>query len=158
MSTNILNQAPFLRTTRSFPQEIQAISVEIDRAYVDIANSVNTRTIGIFPVNKPIVNGESWFLGGSTLRQQALRQVYQFSGAGTIAHGINTTTLTGFTRIYGSFTNGTNFYPLPYIDATAANNQIEIYIGPTNINIVAGGGAPPAIVSGTIVLEWLSRV
>lgn len=157
MSSNILNQAPFLRTTRSFPQEVSLLSVEIDRAYVDIANILNNRTIGMFPVNKPIVNGESWFLAGPTLRQQALRQVYQFTGTGSIPHGINNASVSQFTKCSGEFTDGTNYYGAIFGSNTAIAGQVSFYVTPTNLVIISGGGAP-TIVSGLIVLEWLSRV
>lgn len=157
-SSNVFNQAPFLRTSRTFPQDPQALSVEIDKSYIDIANTVNARTIGYFTKNRAILNGETWFIAGANLKQQGFRQVYTFTASGSIAHGINTKAITGFTRIYGSFTDGTVFYPLPYIDATAANNQIQVTVTSTNIVITAGGGSPPSITNGLIVLEWLSQV
>lgn len=150
-------QAPYLRVQRSFPTEnAQALSVEIDRAYVDTAQKVNARIIGIFPTGSSVVTGEQWFVSGSNEKQQTLRQVYTFTAAGNIAHHINLTVISGFTKIYGTFTDGTNWYPLPYVDATAANNQVSVKVTPTNIVITAGGGSPPSISSGYVVLEWLS--
>jgi len=153
MSTNILNQAPFLRTTRSFPQEINAIAVEVDRAYVDIANSVNSRVIGIFPVNKPIVNGKSFFL--TNQRQQGLQQLFSFTAAGNIPHGINLSSISQFSTAYGSFTDGTNYYGAIYGSNVAIAGQVSFYISPTNIVVLAGAGSP-AIVNGIIVIEWIS--
>lgn len=155
--TTPLTKTPYLRAQRHFPQDAQPLSVEVDKAYVDIANAVNQRTMGIFPANNPIVNGESWFVTGSIGRQQVLRQVYPFSSAGSIPHGINVASIGGFTRIYGTFTDATNWYPLPYVDVSAANNQVNISVSPTNIVITAGGGSPPAISSGFVVLEWLAQ-
>jgi hypothetical protein len=83
--------------------------------------------------------------------------VYIVTGSGNIAHGITTATIAGFTRIYGTFSDGTNFYPLPYTDSASATNQVQVVVTPTNIVITAGGGAP-AITSGFIVLEWLSQI
>ncbi len=155
MANTVFNQSPFLRTSRSFPIDAQALSVEIDRTYIDVANTVNDRTIGIFATNRPVINGEAWFLMGIQGKRQALRQVYQITGAGSIPHGINVSQIGGFTRIYGTFTNGSIWYPLPYVDAAAATNQVQITVTATNIVITAGGGAP-AIVSGTVVLEWIT--
>lgn len=158
MSSNLLNQSPYLREQRTFPTDtVDKLSVELDKSYVDIANAVNTRTISLFAVGRQVINGEAWFVAGGNRKQQALRQVYQVTGAGNIAHGINTATIAGFTRIYGAFTDGTLFYPLPYVDCTSATDQIQITISSTNIIITAGGGAPPTISSGLIVLEWLSN-
>lgn len=157
MTTNatIINQAPFLRTTRNFPEEIQPLTVELNRSYVDIAAKVNNRIIGLFPTNKPAITGESWFYNKNE-KQQTLRQLYTFTSAGNIVHNINLAQIDAFTRIWGTFTNGTNWYPLPYVDVVAANNQVNVIVTPTNIVITSGGGAPPSITKGFVVLEWLS--
>lgn len=155
--TNYLQQSPYLRQQRNFPNDnIQALTVEIDRSYIDIAFKMNSRTIGLFATGNAMVTGEQWFLNGQPLKQQTLRQLYQFTSAGSIAHGINLSQISGFTRIYGTFTDGTNWYPLPYVDVSSINNQVSIFVDPTNIVITRGISAP-AIVSGFVVLEWLSQ-
>ena len=68
-----------------------------------------------------------------------------------------------FVQIYGTFTDSLNksvqnWFPLPYVNVTGANNQINIYLDPTNINIQVGAGAPPSIAYGYIVLEFLNNV
>jgi hypothetical protein len=161
--TSIVQQSPFLRVQRNFPPDNpQALSIEVDRAYCDTAAKVNARTIGIFPLNMPIITGEKWFINstanGVAQTLQSLRQVYTFTGAGNIAHGINFTGISGFSRIYGTFTDGTDWYPLPYVDAISATNQVALKVTPTNIVITAGAGSPPSITSGYVVLEWLSVV
>lgn len=156
--TTKLQQSPYLRQQRDFPSDdIQKLTVEIDRSYVDTAIKVNSRTIGIFAVGFPLVTGESWYISGQTNKQQTFRQLYTFTSAGSILHHIDFTQITGFTRIYGTFTDGTNWYPLPYVDVVAASNQVNIVITPTNIVITAGAGAPPAITNGFVILEWLSK-
>ena len=146
-------QTPFLRVQRLFPQEAQPLSVEVDRAYTDTANAMNARTLGLYTKNDSIQNGETWYQDG--LKYQGFRQFYTFTAAGNIAHGINLSNIFAFTKIYGTFTDGTNWYPLSWTDVTAANNQINVYVTPTNIVITSGGGAPPSIQSGLIVLEWI---
>jgi hypothetical protein len=155
--TDAINQSPYLRTSRNIPFDQQALVVELTNIYIDIASKVNARTIGLFPTERFAVNGESWFLTQDQ-RQQGLRQVYPFTAAGNIAHGLNFSSISAFTKIYGTFTDGTNWYPLPYVDVVAANNQVNIYVTATNIVITAGGGSPPAITSGIAVLEWISLV
>ena len=155
MSSNIANQVAYLRTSRNFPEDLKQLTVEVNKAYLDTANAMNARTIGLFPKNRAAITGEAWFL--TTNKQQTLRQVYTFTAAGNIAHGLTTAQLGGFTRIYGTFTNGTNWYPLPLVDVTAANNQVSLSVTPTNIVVTAGAGAPPTITSGYVVLEWLSN-
>lgn len=152
MSVNI-NQVPFLREQRQFPQTAQALTIEVDRAYIDIANAVNARTIGLYGTSGSTVTGESWYI--TSQRQQGQRRVYPFTAAGNIPHGLNFASIAAFVKIYGTFTDGTNWYPLPYVDVTAANNQVNVYVSPTNIVITVGGGSPPAITQGYVVLEWI---
>jgi len=151
---NEINSTPYLPTTKTFSNEAEFISQDLNRIYVDIAKCVNARTIGIFATNRASITGESWYIAG--VKQQTLRQVYTITGAGSISHGINLSTISRFTAMYGMFTNGTNWYNLPYVDVTAITNQISLVITPTNIVISVGAGAP-TIVSGQIVLEWMSN-
>jgi hypothetical protein len=151
-----LQQSPYLRQQRQFQyDEIKPISVELDRMYIDIAQKVNVRTIGIFAKDNAIITGENWFLQGSTQVLQTLRKMFKFTAAGSYAHGINVPVSSGFTRIYGTFTDGTNWYPLPYVSTVAVANQVSIQVTPTQIVITAGGAAP-AITLMYVVLEYLS--
>lgn len=157
---NIVNQVAYLRTTRQFPEEMRQLTVELTKSYMDIANAINNRVISIFPTNRPAITGENWFF--TNQRQQTFRQVYPFGsfvGTLSIPHGIEVSEIPGFTKIYGIFTNGTNWYPLPYVDVIAVNNQINVIITPSQIVITGGGGAgQPVILRGWIVLEWLSQI
>ncbi len=156
MSVNIVNQIPYLRTTREFPEDPKELLVQINKTYVDIANAVNNRTISIYPINRPAIGGESWFIVNNQ-RQQNLRQVYIFTAAGNVPHGINVSNISRFSpKCYGSFTDGTNYYGAIFGSNVAIAGEISFYITSTNIVILAGAGAP-AITSGIIVLEWLSE-
>lgn len=156
MTANI-QLSPYLREQRQFPDEdIKLLSKQVDQAYIDIAAKVNARTIGLFPVNVQAITGESWYFSGQPQRQQSLRQVYTFTATGNIAHGINFATVSMFTKPSGSFTDGTNYYGAIYASSTAIAGQVSFYITPTNIVVLAGAGAP-TIVSGIIILEWLSQ-
>lgn len=157
MSTNIPNQVNFLRSQRLFPQEAQPLSVEIDRMYTDVANAVNSRVIGFFPTNRPIQNGESWFL--TSQRQSAFRQIYTFTGAspGNIPHGISWPSVAQISpKSCGSYTDGTNWYGVLYASSVAIAGQVSFYVTNVNIVILVDAGAPVPT-SGTIVLEWISN-
>ena len=130
----------------------------MDISYIDIATKVNARTIGVYASNFAHATGEKWFTSTSPYPLQTLREVYNFTAAGNIPHGVNFSTINTFTRIYGVVYDGSKYYPLPYVDTTAVNNQISLAVDGTNIIITAGGGAPPTIVSGIVVLEWMSKV
>ena len=152
---DVTNNAPFLRSTRLFPQDVKQLTVEVDRAYIDIANSVNAKTNGLFATSKPTVTGESWYIRG-TKQQQGFRQVYNFTSAGNIPHNLDLTKIGPFVRIYGAFTDGSVWYPLPYVDVVASNRQVSVTVDAANIIIDEGGPPGPTISSGTIVLEWLA--
>jgi len=158
--TTFLQTTPFLPRQWNFPDEdVSELANQMDIVYINLAQRVNERTIGIFPENFQAITGDIWYLNGT--RYQTLRQVYQITSAAAINHGIvgiGTSQIYAFTKIYGTFTDGTNWYPLPYVDSTAANNQISLKVTPTQIVITAGAGTPPAITQGIIVLEWIAPV
>lgn len=155
---NNINNTSFLRTSREFPEDIKLLANQINKTYVDIANAVNGRTISLFTTNVPSVNGEQWFISGNNRRQQGSRKAFTFTSALlTFPHGINFNQIYGFTRIYGTFTDDTNWYPLPYVDVVSATNQINLVITPTNIVITEGAGSPPGLISGFVVLEWIAQ-
>lgn len=158
MSSNSGNQVPYLRTSREFPQEAQPLSLELNKFAIDVANVVNVRTIGIFPTSQRAINGEEWYIGSANQKQQAQRQAFLFSDSNlTITHNISPNNVSYFTRIWGTFFDGTFWNTLPYVDTTAANNQINVQVNATQIIVTKGGGSPPAIAKGIIVLEWISN-
>lgn len=154
--TNPINHSPYLRTTREFPEDIKQLTVEVNKSYLDVADAVNKRTIGLYPVSKPAITGNLWYSFDNT-RKPSLRQIYNVTGTGTIQHLINFQNVFGFVVISGTFTDGTLWYTLPYVDILAADNQIKLTVDNTFIHITAGAGTPPNIVSGFVILEWISN-
>ncbi len=153
----LTQKSPYLRDQRYFPnKDLTELASQVDQAYIDIAGKVNSRTIGIFGKGFQTITGEAWYLGGNSQKQQTLRQVYTFTAAGNIAHGLNFSTITLFSKPIGSYTDGTNYYGCIYASSVAIAGQVTFYITPTNIVIVADAGAP-AITKGNIILEWLSQ-
>lgn len=159
MTTN-LQQSPYLREQRQFPNEdVKSLSSQSDQAYIDVAQKVNDRTIGLYAVNSPIITGEKWYLKGQEgqqKKQQTLRQVYQFTRNGSIPHGIDFQNLTDFTKCQGSFTNGSNYFGVIYGSNTAIPAQVSFYIDPISIIVLSGVGAP-TISRGIIILEWIAK-
>lgn len=156
MSTNVVNQSSFLQTTREYPPEMGQLVLEMNKSYVDVANAVNSRIISIFPTTRPALTGENWFLQNNQ-KPKGFRQIYTFTSTANIAHGIDLTRISRFTRNWGEFTDGTNWYGLIHSSNVLIAGQITFYITPTDIVFLTGGGAP-VLTSGTIVLEWLSQV
>ena len=72
------------------------------------------------------------------------------------------TNLVEFTRIYGTcITDVPDYRPLPYSDEVSATNNINILVatiaGTLQIRILPGATGAN-IVSGIVILEWLSQV
>lgn len=151
-----LQSTPYLREQRNFPTtDTQALQVEVDKAYIDIAQKVNARTIGVFALNNQVANGNVWYLRGAQQRQQALQQVYTFTSTANIPHNLNFSQIDQFVSMYGQYTDGTNWYGLiAGTDGGTIPNQISFYLTPTDIIFEVDAGAP-SLSSGNIVLEWL---
>lgn len=159
-SSQIL-QAPYLREQRQFPfGNVGDLARQVDQAYIDIAAKVNLRTIGVFAVNFPVITGDIWYFQGETTRRQSFRQVYNFTAAGNIPHGIKPESIFSISpNSYGTYTDatGTNYYGVIFGTSVAIAGQVSFYVTSTNIVVLLGGGAP-AIDSGFIVLEWISTL
>jgi len=155
MSSNVVNQTAYLRTSREYPEEVHQLSFEVNKSYVDIANAVNTRTIGIHPKNRPAITGEGFFI--TTNKQETFRQIYPITSTTSIPHGIPNVMPGQFTKCWGSYTDGTNSYGLFFASSVPIAGQITFYITSTQIVFLVGAGAP-ALTSGLITLEWLTRV
>lgn len=155
--SGLVQNNPYLREQRQFPfDDLRMLANQCDQAYIDVANKVNARTIGNYAVNLFSITGERYFLQGSPRPQQVLRQVFPFTGAGNVPHGINTETVTAFINCFGEYTDGTNWYGTIYGSNVAIAGQISFYVTPTNIVVLVDAGAP-AITGGYIVLSWISQ-
>jgi hypothetical protein len=169
MSSNVFNKVPYLRTSRTFPDDdANVLSQELGKAYIDIALHLNQRIIGIYSPNKPTVTGESWYF--TPQRNQSLRQIYTLDNTivdnSTINIGFKLDTIFQISpRSYGSFTDDTNWYGLIYASSVPIAGQYSFYVklntAPNNTSdqiVIRIGAGAPAITSGTIVLEWTSPV
>ena len=151
-----MNQVAYLRTSRQFPEDPHQMAVESNKSYVDIANAVNSRTIGIYPVNRPAITGNTFFI--TNQRQQTLRQVYIFTSITTpIPTGFVLSNISQVSQMYGTYTDGINTYGLIPGSSATIGGQITFYIDHDSITFVNGGGSP-TVTSGIIVLEWISNI
>jgi hypothetical protein len=156
MTNKIVNPSPYLRTTRSFPQDPQALQVEVNKAYLDTANVINERVIGLFPLNRPAITGEKYFF--TSRFQQALRQIFYFTSTTSFNHNIPSIPFPNIVHAYGTYTDstGTSTYGLVYGTSVAVAGQVGFYISQTQIVFTVGAGAP-TLAKGYIVVEWLSN-
>jgi hypothetical protein len=163
---NVTNQVAFLRTSRDFPEDLHQLTIEVNKMYIDVANAVNNRTISIFPTTRPAQTGENYFLVANQ-RQNSLRQVYTFGAivnGDTIPIGFKLSSISQILPSIGDYTDGTSWYGLIFGSTVSIGGQISFYVTVNgastqsdNIVFVVDAGAP-AITSGLIVLNWLSRV
>lgn len=163
MSSNVVNQVAFLRTSREFPTDQGKLMQTLDKSYIDTSNAVNARTIGIFPTNRPAITGENWFLTGNQ-KQQALRQVYMFTTTADIPLGFKISTIAEFTRLFGTWLSGTSWFGLIAGSSVAIAGQLSFYLvvdgASTTTDLIrfASGAGVPALTSGKVVIEWISFV
>jgi len=155
--TKVLNKSPYLRTSRDFPEDLPTLTREIDKAYIDIANNINVRTIGVFPTGGAVVTGESWYFDKNT-KQQSLREAYFFTSTAPIPHGIDFRRVSAFSRCFGQYTDDTNWYGIINGTDQVIVGQLVFYVDPINIVFVPGGAGMPLLTKGNIVLEWISDV
>ena len=152
---SLVNPDPYLRSDRDFPIEADELNKELDRTYLDIANAVNSREIGIYAQKKFSVTGQSWYL--TTEKQQTLRQVFQFTSTASIPHNLSLSKIRGITKMEGTYSDGSSWYGLIAGSSVSLSGQISFYLDSSNIVFVVDAGAP-SLSTGIIILEWLSEI
>lgn len=163
-NVSVVNNVPYLRTTREFPLDAAGLTQEVSKSYLDVATAVNNRTIGIYPVNKPSITGNNYFL--TTGRQQSLRQVYTFGvivNGSTINIGFKLSSISQIILMYGTYLSGSSYFGIISADTSPISGQISFYVSvngsstTSDVIIFVVDGAAPSITSGTIVLEWIAN-
>jgi hypothetical protein len=154
-------QQPYLPTSRQFPvNNLPILEPELVKSYIEIAQAVNGRTIGVFE-NIQIVTGERWYASDPTNalnKRQTYRKAFPVGAIAKnttlqIPHGI--TGIVAFTRIYGTcITDLPDFRPIPYASIAGMTATIDLRVDTTTIYIAVGSGSPN-VLSGNIVLEYL---
>jgi hypothetical protein len=146
-------QTTFVPTFKNYTLDNEQMQGVLQSSHTEMANAVNNRTISTYDLVE-IQNGNQFFSDQPQKKRQAFRKVFQVSDANlTFNHNITGAVI--FYKISGGGTNGTIFFPLPYVSTTLAN-QIQLDVTSTQVIVTKGGGAP-AITSGIIVLEYLKN-
>ena len=113
----------------------------LTQTYRKIANTVNTKTGGLF-IPSETANSEQYFTDGNP---QQLRNVYRMTvdfgplpnaTTKSVPHNISFTSEATATRIYGEASSSSTgqFIPLPY--ASATGNHIELLITSGTVDII----------------------
>jgi len=162
---NVTNQIAFLRTSREFPEELHQLTVEVNKAYVDTALVVNNRIISTFSVNKPSRDGENWYF--TTQRQEGFRQVYPFlviANGNTINLGFKLSSISQPTRCWGQFLDSSgNYSGVIWSSTVGVVGNLAFYLAvnaspKTDVITFVSDVTTPTVVSGFIVIEWISQV
>jgi hypothetical protein len=158
MSSSFTGSAnSFLPEDFIIPQDQVELRLRLRQYFNDLSVSINKKDIGTY-VTQEVVCGQSWLPTASTdastslVYRQVIRKVVLTgavaTGANAIAHGINVTGTSHFTRIYGIIENpGSLYVPVP-------NDTVLLTVDVTNINLTI----PAAYngFTGQIVMEWVS--
>lgn len=151
--------SPFIPIYRDFPtDDNHNLQKQLVNSYQQSATAINNRVIGNFDTNAT-PNGQRWFNptpsnnNNISRQRDGFRIVFTFSDSSlTFNHGV---TINQVTALYGIGYDGTKWFDIPYVDVTSATNQISIWATATQIVVTKGGGAPPVITQGIVVLEYL---
>jgi hypothetical protein len=154
---------PYLVPARDFPKEAEELSSTLNRTYVNIASAVNNKISGTFPINRPVVTAETWYISGNQ-KYQSLRQVYQVTSTSNVNLGFKLANSGGITRMYGTYTDSAgNWYGLPGGTSTAMAGLITFYLmvtadPKTDVIVFTLGAGAPTLASGFVIIEWLSAI
>lgn len=153
------SESPYLPVSVKFADEETVRIAQLSRMYFGIASRLNNREISLY-ASQETITGQKW--SDSTnlqVQKETFRKVFEFGAIATgatlnIPHGINT--ISRFTKWYGSFTTAADDRPLPYVDEAVVTDQVSVKRVGANLVIINGATAP-AIVSGTLIVEYLKN-
>lgn len=131
---------------------------------------LNTKDSALYPLQE-FVNGQQFFANPtldsttsqSPTQRQAFRLVINFgtlpnATTKSVAHGLTITSGYSLTRLYGAATKSdqSEFIPIPYTSASAVNQNIELNMDDTNVNITTGVDQTAYTIS-YVVIEYIKQ-
>jgi hypothetical protein len=159
-------QAPYLVTSRTYPEDDSQLRAVLTKSYIEIAQCVNKRTIGIY--NKfQIVTGNQYFSDANFNIQdpiqfrQSYRQVYELAalpntGTATIPTNITNIASATWVNIYGTVQSTTFATALTPWNMTMGEDAPYLRINLTTGNIeIITTTANWVTYSAIVVLEYL---
>ncbi len=153
------SEAPYLPVYLKFEEEGQDLYFQLSNMYSAIAYRVNDREIALYGFQETLT-GQKWTRASNLqIQDETFRKVFEFGAIAAgdtlnIPHGI--TDITRIVKWYGGIVTATNKRPLPFVSTTRIRDQVGVDEDGTNI-IIINGSTAPAIVSGTIVIEFLKN-
>lgn len=152
------SESPYLPISVKFESDPQVLVEQLTTMYNGISYRLNNRDISLYDFVE-LITGQKWTDPNNLqVPKEAYRTIYTVSaiGIGATLNIAHNTTVTTLTKIFGSVTTATDQRPLPYVDAAAVTNQVQVTVTATNIVIVNGATAP-AITGGIVGIEYLKN-
>jgi len=134
-----------------------------------IATNVNYKDAGYY-ATQPFINGQLYFPNpnnnSSTSQYPAYRQVSRLvinfgvlpnTATKSVEHNLTINSSFTFTRIYGCATNpNTEFIPIPYVSTVTINDNVELWVDTTNVNIRTASDYSAYTIT-YVIIEWLQN-
>ena len=167
-TTNVWDVASELASTEVTSPEFKELLLRLYQNVNLLALVTNIKDSGYYNTQE-FINSQLWFpnpsLSSQTAQLPDMRTVYRkvinfgaLPNAATksVAHGIVCSTITTFTRIYGTASNttGNNYIPLPYSSSVDIAHNIELKVDATNVTVITGFNYSSFNVT-YIILEYL---
>jgi len=160
-------QVPYLPTSRKFPRDPGELETTLSKTYIEIAQAVNRRTIGVY--NKiQVVTGNQYFSDVNNNVQnpiqfrQSYRQTYEIAtlpgpATNSIPGNIQNLNQVTFVNIYGVAQDRANFaVALTPWNMTRTDDALYLRFNFTNGNIeIITNTNNWAAYSAIVVLEYL---
>ena len=148
--------------------EFRLFLVRLQDNLNQVAQAVNVRDAGYYGLTD-FINGQLFFPNPTATSADSsapayravFRKVINFgalpnNATKTTAHGITITSGFTFTRIYATASiSGTNFMPIPYASAVAAD-VVELFVDATNVSIKTGKDLT-SYTACYVVLEYIKQ-
>lgn len=159
-------------------QSLNVSSEEFKNFLFTLHNRINRMSIAInlkdtgYYVEEEFLNSQNWFprdpnsISGTNqpFFRPVFRKTINFGGlpnasTKSVPHGLSPNSNWSFTRIYAtaSDTTALDYIPIPFIDNTAASQNIEINVDATNVNIDTDTVDRTNFDTVYVVLEWIKN-
>lgn len=149
--------SPLLPSIRYLPEDPKLLHRELINNFVEVASAVNSRTIGTYDTER-VFSGNKLF----PLTVNQFRDIYRLvvevgaiNAGATVNTAHNIPNISAMVKLYGVGVDATpNYYPLPFSDPGALNQQILLSANNTNVTITNGAGNPN-LTSAIVVIEYV---
>lgn len=151
-NTSIKVNMPFLIQTRLFPEDMEELREELNKAYIETSNAVNARTIGVYDTFQS-ATGNKWFNDGDpTNPREGYHKAILFEnviapgGSDSIAHNIE-----GLKKVLKW--NGSCETTVP--DSRPFGMGIQVSITDTDVIISLDAAASFSINNAVVIPEYV---